>query len=105
LSLISLFAAAIGIGVVVANNKGGGSFSFLAYYILFLLGYFAFRTNRNLKKMKEQFNSYRLTISDDGVITREQLTLNPLSVSAIEISAISKYKTGIFCIQASPKQM
>lgn len=103
LLLISTTAVAIGIGISMANDKDTGSVNIWPYYLVFVVALLAFNAYQGMKKLQKALSSYRLSISDDGVITREQSNLAPLSISAIEISEIIKNKNGSICIKGLTK--
>jgi len=68
------------------------------FIIPLMVAFMGYRMYTGTKRLKHSFDSYQLTIRD-SLITREQVNLNPLSISAIELKEIIKKKDGGFTIK------
>lgn len=72
-------------------------YPFLVPLTLIALGFALFRI---IKKQKEQFESYRLTIDDNG-ITKEQLHFPTISIATAELTEIRKNANRSFTVKGS----
>lgn len=96
-----IMTAAVTTGIVISLVNSGqqkNEVNVLPVVIPFMAAFIGYRMWAATKKLKQVFDSYRLTV-EDGLITREQPGLAALSISVIGIREIIKNKDGGFVIK------
>jgi hypothetical protein len=98
---ISLFAAVGGLAIShFATNGQQSDVNVYPFLVPIVLGVLAFGLYRGVKRQKEIFDSYILTVDNNG-ITREQHNTPTISISNADVSAIIKNSNGSFTIKGS----
>jgi hypothetical protein len=98
---ISLLAVLGGIVISHFNSNGQQSdVNVFPVLIPIMLGTLAFGLYRGIKRQKEIFESYRLTLDDNG-ITREQYNTPTITISIAELREITKNPNGSFTIKGN----
>jgi hypothetical protein len=98
---LALFAAVGGLAIGYYNSAGQeGDNTGLLVSIPFILLVLAFGLYRAVNRQKEIFNSYRLTIEQDG-IRREQQNTPTIYISNTDLNEIVKHLNGSFTIKGN----
>lgn len=98
---ISLLAAFGGLAISHFNTNGQQSdVNVFPFVIPIVLGALAFGLYRGVNRQKEIFDSYRLTLDNNG-ITREQHNTPTITISNTDVSEIIKNSNGSFAIKGN----
>jgi hypothetical protein len=98
---ISLLAAIGGLAIGHFSTNGQQSdVNVLPFVIPLVLGALGFGLYRGVNRQKEIFDSYRLTLDNNG-ITREQHNTPTITISNTEVSEIIKNSNGSFTIKGN----
>ncbi len=96
---LGLIALATGIGVSVLNPNGqDNQTNVLPFVISIGLAALVFSIYKGINRQKLLFDSYKLSISDDG-ITREQSNTPTINIPYSDINSITKDDKGNFSIK------
>lgn len=98
---ISLLAAFGGLAISHFNTNGQQSdVNVFPFVIPIVLGLLAFGLYRGVNRQKEIFDSYRLTLDNNG-ISREQHNTTTITISNTDVSKIIKNSNGSFTIKGN----
>lgn len=97
IGILSVYGVVVFIALyIVTSSKTGTDYSWV-YTLMLIAPVLGFTTYRNLKRQKQMFESYRLTISDDTVI-REQAHTPTITIPKNSIRKIIRTAAGMYCI-------
>ena len=98
---ISLLTAFGGLAISHFTTSGlQGDVNVFPFIIPIILGALAFGLYRGINRQKEIFDSYRLTLDNNG-ITREQHNTPTINISKADLSEIIKNPNGSFTIKGN----
>ncbi len=101
---IGIIAAAGGLSISLFNSNGQTTdVNTLPFVIPIIIGALAFGLFKGLKRQKQIFNSFTLTI-DESAVTREQDLTPIISIPIGEIQQIVKSSKGTFVIKGNSPQ-
>ena len=100
---LMVFAAGVGFSIAHFNGEEkGGDITYLIFALPIALLVIVPTMLKTLKRQKEQFQSYRLTI-EDTLLVREQKDTPTIELSFLDVKEIIKVGNGSFVIQGLQK--
>jgi hypothetical protein len=98
---IALIAASGGLAISHFNTSGQSSdVNVLPFVIPIIIGAMVFGILKGIKRQKNIFNSYELTIEDERIIRRQDLT-SDIEIPFSEIREITKNRNGSLAIKGA----
>jgi hypothetical protein len=96
---IALIAACGGLAISHFNTNGQSSdVNVLPFLIPIIIGAMVFGLLKGIKRQKNIFNSYELTINDESILRKQDLTAD-IEIQFNEIKEITKNKNGALAIK------